>query len=666
MSTKTLLVKSVSRVTASGDTDTLDLKPGVNVIVGDKDTGKSRWLDTISFLLGDTDPPEKGMGPEIAAKFDTATLQLSVGDEEITVQRRWKEPRAKGKVFANGEGMSSADFGEYIQGKLGIPMARYPKGSPFSGFTWPLLSWRELFRHVYREERFWGDLADKQLPKVQHACLLQFVGAADKMYPKERQEAVNERQNLTALQARKEQFDSVLQQAAKDLIPDPSINTAPTLDAIDLGVQRLRAEVERLRQRRQAVLAQVIAGGPADQTQLVDTALADRRVELSVRRERDRAEFEKVVWRLQELRSYHESVKAELGRLKRADAAGDLLAALKVTKCPVCDRKVTPAKGPDCYLCHYPVAGPGEGEHAGAKRRIAFEVEQLEGEEAELKELVSRLGREQGAITDRVRVLDEELAEVETRLRPVRTAFVALIPPEVATTDTQIGQTDEKVAQLFRLRLVVQQRDELSADIDRLRAKVESLKGDVDAEAAKVPFEQLSDALSDGINEYLDLLNQGDKTRWTHGGVRLDLSETSFKIRVGEKWWTSVGNTSFGIMLLGYHYALLKLSGRDGYNYPGLALIDFPVTFADGMTIADKENYLIEPFVTLFRNRPAFQLVVGGRAFENLRGVHRVALTTVWQQNQADDSTASIPPDEVGIEEESGSTDEPPGPSLED
>lgn len=203
MSMKTLSVTSVCREAASGDTDALDLKAGVNVIVGDKDTGKSRWLDTISFLLGDIDPPEKGLGPEIAARFDSATLQMSVGGEEITIQRRWKEPGAKGKVFVNGEGMSSADFGEYIQRKLDIPTVRYPKGSPFSGFTWPLLSWRELFRHVYREERFWGDLADKQLPKVQHACLLQFVGAANKMYPKERQEAVNEYQNLITLQAAK-------------------------------------------------------------------------------------------------------------------------------------------------------------------------------------------------------------------------------------------------------------------------------------------------------------------------------------------------------------------------------------------------------------------------------------------------------------------------------
>ena len=137
------------------------------------------------------------------------------------------------------------------------------------------------------------------------------------------------------------------------------------------------------------------------QPPLVDTVLANRRVQLSVQREKEQTEYEKTGGRLQELRSYYDSVTAELSRLKRADTANDLFAALRVTQCPVCDRKVTPAAGPNCYLCHSPATGPGDGEHAGAKRRIAFEVEQLEGEAAELRELLERLEREQGAITDR-------------------------------------------------------------------------------------------------------------------------------------------------------------------------------------------------------------------------------------------------------------------------
>ena len=43
-----------------------------------------------------------------------------------------------------------------------------------SGQTWPELSFRTLLRHIYRQQRFWSDLADKQPEGDQHACLLHF------------------------------------------------------------------------------------------------------------------------------------------------------------------------------------------------------------------------------------------------------------------------------------------------------------------------------------------------------------------------------------------------------------------------------------------------------------------------------------------------------------
>jgi hypothetical protein len=654
MSAKTILLKSVCRETASGEADSLEFRPGVNVIVGLKDTGKSGWLQTISYLLGDTDPPDKAMRPELAEKYDSATLQMLVGEEEVTLQRRWKEQGAKHKVFVNGEGISSADFSDYIQKKLGIPIVYYPKGSPYSGETWPQLSWRMLFRHIYREERFWSDLADKQPEKQQHACVLQFLGAADKLYPKELGQQINERQQLLTLQARKEQFDSVLQEAAKDIIPDPAISTAPTPDSIDQGVARLRQEAEELRQRREAVLAETLAAQARQQPQLPDTALAERRVRLSVERQAVDGEFAKVEQRLRELTDYRGSVRAELNRLKRVETAGDLFAALKVTRCPVCDQPVQPGSSPPgkCYLCHQSVAGPKPEDHAGAMKRLAFEIEQLEGEEAELTELLDRLQQERLQLQGRLRRQDEELAEVETLLRPVRAAFAAILPPEISVIDTKIGQFEERVAQLLRLRRAFEQRDQLSAEIDRLRAKVQTLGSDVEAKGSTIPFEQLSDVMSDGINDYLNVLKAGDPLRWPHPGIRFEINKYEIKLLVGKSSWTNLGATSIGYVVLGYHYSLLKLSRQDGYNYPGLALIDFPMTLADKTTIADKENYLIEPFVDLFNAKKSFQLIVCGRAFENLSGVHRLQLTTVWRQQPPDQPPPRAEPRSLFPDEE--------------
>ncbi len=241
-----------------------------------------------------------------------------------------------------------------------------------------------------------------------------------------------------------------------------------------------------------------------------------------------------------------------------------------------------------------------------------------------------------------MRQLDRELADVETLLRPLRAVIAAVLPPEISIIDTKVGQFEERVAQLLRLRRAVEQRDALSSEIDRLRASVESISGDVEAESSKIPFEQLSDVMSDGFNEYLNFLNAGDPLRWQQPAVRFELGGSFFRLRVGKGSWTSLGATSICYLMLAYHHALLKLSKQEGYNYPGLALIDFPPVLADRTTIADKENYLIEPFVALFEAKRSFQLIVCGRAFENLKGVHRLHLTTVWKQEEPERTVAPV------------------------
>lgn len=636
MTAKTVRITSVRRTTATGESDDLVLKPGVNVIVGVKDTGKSGWLQTISYLLGDTDPPEKSLGAGVETKFASATLRMAVGNEEVTLERRWKEAGAKGKVFVDGAGVRTDDFSEFIFKKLDVPLVHFPKGSPFSGATWPKLSWRMLFRHVYREERFWSDLADKQPEKEQHACLLQFLGAADKVYPKELGEEIDQRKELLKLQARKEQFEDVLQQAARDLIPDAAVSAAPTLDAIGAAEERIRGEIAGHRTRRDAILADLIAGRAASGGGPADAELGDRRQRLADSRQAELARLHEVERRLAELTAYRDQVTAELNRMKRAATAGEAFKALRVTRCPCCDQAVAPGSTPAdrCYVCRQPLPHDETGGDAAAKKRVEFEVEQLEGEAAELVDLLQKVDRERVALTERVRRLNEEVAEVEVLLRPLRAAVAAALPPDVSILDTQVGQLEERIAQLQRLRRAVGHRDDLSKQIDELTTKVQGLSGGVDAKSAAVPFEQLSDAMSDGINEYLGILNDEDPDRWQHQAVRFEVNDRGFKIRVGKSPLSSLGATSVCYVLLGYHYALLKLSGRDGYNYPGLALIDFPVTLADKTTIGDKENFLIVPFVRLSMTNHQFQLVVCGRAFHGLEGVHRIELKRVWKQGE--------------------------------
>jgi hypothetical protein len=63
-------------------------------------------------------------------------------------------------------------------------------------------------------------------------------------------------------------------------------------------------------------------------------------------------------------------------------------------------------------------------------------------------------------------------------------------------------------------------------------------------------------------------------------------------------------------------------------NYPGLVIIDFPVTLAEGQILGDAENYLVVPFIRLFSDpkmRHA-QFIAAGRAFENLEHANQIRL----------------------------------------
>ena len=105
-------------------------------------------------------------------------------ETRYVVERRWKEPGAKSKIFVNEQGMTGDGFSEFILDELRIPKLHFPKGDPYGARTWPALSWRMLLRHIYRRELFWSDLADRQ-PESETTCMSHsffFSGVALPLY----------------------------------------------------------------------------------------------------------------------------------------------------------------------------------------------------------------------------------------------------------------------------------------------------------------------------------------------------------------------------------------------------------------------------------------------------------------------------------------------------
>src|SRR5947207_841807 len=112
MSRPTIRILRVERSRIVGPPEKLVFDSGVNVLVGRPNTGKTRWLQTLDFLLGDNgaNPFESDIDEHLAVKYGGASAVLNVNDEVLHVERKWDELGAKSKVFVNGVPMGAQDF----------------------------------------------------------------------------------------------------------------------------------------------------------------------------------------------------------------------------------------------------------------------------------------------------------------------------------------------------------------------------------------------------------------------------------------------------------------------------------------------------------------------------------------------------------------------------
>ncbi len=623
MGAKKLRLVSATRYPIHADYDSLEFKSGVNVIVGELNAGKTKWLQMMDFALGDAGKPEEAFDLEIAEKYDRVALVLSIGGEEVVVERRWKDPGAKTKIFANHEGMTAKQFSEFLLRKLDIPTVQLPIGNPFSDRTWPELSWREMFRHMYKQERFWSDFAQKQADVVRAACILNFLGDAANLYPKEYGELVAKKKERDRLEAQKDVFIRVMQDIAVGVVDQQEMSVAITPVSIAETHQRLSERLHKIVAERSKALdifdVHTTASNPS--FEFAKRNLEDLHQELG-KLESARNE---AIRRHTELTDYSRTLEAELARFSRAKDAGSVLADLKVTHCPACDQEIRIKRysSKQCPVCgqeHSNVDDPSTG-----RRRLEFEEKQVGEELEELKKLIQELIEE-------LRVLDEQIVATKHRIQAEKISIdsaqalsVRAIPPEIALLDQETGRITAQIQQLNRIEKALDARQEMNQKIVALEEQIAALDSQIKEAVPVVDFQALGDLIGDRMNDYLNLVNTDSLSRWRTGRVSVKLRKDTFELYLdGQPWTIRAGGTANYIIQIAYHYALFSLSASDRYNYPGLLIIDFPPHFSKAGDLRGSENYLLKPFVDLCNKKEMLgaQVIIAGRAFDNLSGAH--------------------------------------------
>lgn len=177
-----LRINSLSRRRTDGSVEFLSLGPGVNLLAGSPNSGKTTWLQMLNHLLGAETAANEIFSFDVVERYSAVSAELQVGESHWHVERRWNEQGVRSKVLVDDCSFSTTDFQKELMSALGIPILTYPKTDPASNATWPTLSFRMLLRHLYRQQRFWTDIANKQPDPETRACILLFLGLAERIF----------------------------------------------------------------------------------------------------------------------------------------------------------------------------------------------------------------------------------------------------------------------------------------------------------------------------------------------------------------------------------------------------------------------------------------------------------------------------------------------------
>ena len=635
MTARTFIVNELVRSPEKGPEDRLTFTSGVNVIVGMPNTGKSKWLQMLNYLLVSEDAPAEALGEIVATKYTSIRGMLTVAGEPMEVERRWDSNTPKNRIFVNGEATNIKDFLLDLHQRMGIPVLHYPQGNPLGSRTWPELGWRSLYRHMYRRQLFWGDIADKQPESEQHACILQFCGLAEKLFSDDYGKLVGMQKRIIELQAQKEHFLDTLSQVSKDLLSAEEIGVGLTPQSLDSARQRVLSEIEQLLTDRQGILEGLAA--KVQSTLAPGTVLPERMEELMGELSRLEGHGEKLSVamernqsRLDELAVYRTSIEQEAARLGRAMKAGSLLADLKVTHCPACDQTVIPQMvSADCYLCHRPTP---VGSAATSAARLEMELEQTKAVLQEATEMIGVLAEDKVRLETESAQITTKIAKIRSMLRPVRTIAASLLPPEIGLLDMKMGQKQEQIDQIDRVVKSLAYREVLGNEISSIQQETYVLEEEVTRQSRSLDFEKASEHLRDGMVTYLNAIKQKVPSAWTQQGPKVVLDERKSRFLVGERRWdTQLGGTLSLYYLLAYHYALMSLVKVDSCHFPGFLVLDFPAEL-DGASTRDTENFAVEPFIALLAadGFQSCQIIATGAAFEGLEGANRIEFTRVW------------------------------------
>ena len=423
----------------------LEFGPGLNVIYGASETGKSFVLEAIDFMFGAKGPlrdiPER-------VGYDRIWLGLQAGEELYTIMRS-----IAGGNFELYQGLIRT-----AQETPGVILAAKHSGTSDENLSAFLLKKIGLRDKRIRKNAE-GETISLSFRSIAHLCIVNETDIQKQASPVETGEAVTKTAEWSTFKLLLTGVDdSALVTIARD--PADAQTRSGKLEVLDELIMEYRRrlgeqidddpkELDDQYQRLQATITQAQHAMSATEAeyQVLAAKRAQTRSKIETAAERQ-AELSDLFARFRLLESHYSS---DLDRLQAMREAGSVVAALSPVNCPLCGAAPTQQHlDSDCAGNLDKVVAAVEAESAKIQRlreELASTVDQLRKEEASLERLMPRLRADLANTEGQIR-------EVAPTVQRARASYSELVDKRASVASALALVSN--VAELQKRRLSVE------------------------------------------------------------------------------------------------------------------------------------------------------------------------------------------------------------------
>lgn len=542
---------------------TVNFNPGVNIVYGDSNTGKSTIVNLIDYLLG---AKSFDSYPEIEAAARYAALDLTLNEDRYTIKRDIFDPNSLIEVYEcpfdkvneypskkylpnfNKESNSfdSGYFSDFLLDALNLNNIKLKESPSKDDSKLVRLSFRDLFKYCYVDQDDLGDKrffnSDNWAVKSKNKEVFKYIFNALDGHISELQNQISEK-----LRKRKklEQTYTTVSEFLRDSEFASQISLDNSIEQIDQDISDLNTQIIELNKRQ----------------------IADSEVYSTIRSELSKISLEKKT--LIRLMSAQEEKIERFTRLKN-DYLNDVnkfkssLAAIsaigeveqQIEICPVCDNSLNV----ELAKAKFEITSEEKiSQEINALKRRAKETEGIANETKKEWEI------------NKTKLSDLEASEAEAiKLQEKNTK--ELSSPYLAERDmyvTKLGELQQKRKDTVSKLKVRNQHGNLTEMIRSLDTRIGQLQEKLEEQQKKTP--SISDVLSnlaDNLKAYLSFVKIKSPTG-------INYSDKTFLPQVRNIDYARIPSGGLRtIVSVGYLCSLMEEALSRDMSYPSFLMID--------------------------------------------------------------------------------------------